>query len=543
MIVQAKSRILWLGLIAAAWGGCTPRQEVDFILHNARVVTLDEAGTVAEAIAVKDGRVVEVGAERQILNRYRAEEMYDAGRAVVYPGWMDGHAHLLGYALGLREVDLVGTGSWEEVVERVRAGATGSQGWLVGRGWDQNDWAVAAFPDRAQLDAAFPDRPVMLHRVDGHAVVANGAALAAAGITGASRFTGGEVQLRPDGTPSGTLIDAAAEALIAQMPPPDEATQREALREAEKRLRAVGLTAVVDAGLDWKDIRLIERMHADGELALRVVAMVKDSPENLAIAERDGPLITDRLVARAFKFYMDGALGSRGAALLEPYDDRPDWKGLMLQDEADFQAKLAQTHAAGFQAATHAIGDAAMDRVLRAYATQLGGSNDLRWRIEHAQVMGPSDVARMRELTVFPSVQPTHATSDAPWAGLRLGRNRLHRAYAYRDLQSVLGILTLGTDFPVESIDPRLTFYAATARRNAAGEPKDGFQLDQALSPRDALRGMTVGTALANFLEADLGSIEPGKWADFTVVDRDLLEVSPEEARDARILRTFIAGK
>ena len=287
---------------------------------------------------------------------------------------------------------------------------------------------MAEFPDRALLDRLFPDRPVVLHRVDGHAVVANGVALAAAGITGASRFEGGEVVLRPDGSPSGTLIDAAAEALLAQMPPPDEAAQRAALIEAEQRLRAVGLTAVVDAGLDWQEIRLIERMHQAGELSLRVVAMVADTPENLAIAMENGPLITDRLVARAFKFYMDGALGSRGAALLEPYADRPDWKGLMLQEEAIFQAKLAQIHSAGFQAATHAIGDAAMDRVLRAYATQLGGSNDLRWRIEHAQVMGPSDVARMRELTVFPSVQPTPATSDAPWAGLRLGRTRLHRA-------------------------------------------------------------------------------------------------------------------
>ena len=531
-----------LAVLLAA--GCSGRQEVDFILHNARVVTLDAAGTVAEAVAVKDGRVVEVGAERQILNRYRAKEMYDAQKAVVYPGWMDGHGHLVGYALGLREVDLVGTGSWGAVVERVVAGgAGGAGGWLVGRGWDQNDWGVAEFPDRADLDAAFPDRPVVLHRVDGHAVIANGAALAAAGISGASRWDGGEVVLRPDGSPSGVLVDAAAEALVARMPPPTREARRAAILEAEQRLRAVGLTCVVDAGLAWEDIRLMEEMHRSGELALRVVAMVTDGPENLAVAVRDGPLITDRLVARAVKFYMDGALGSRGAALLEPYADRPDWKGLMLQEEAAFQAKLAQVHAAGFQAATHAIGDAAMDRVLRAYEPYLGGGNDLRWRIEHAQVMGPDDVARMRALTVIPSVQPTHATSDAPWAGLRLGRNRLHRAYAYRDLQSAIGMLTLGTDFPVESIDPRLTFYAATARRNAQGEPKDGFQLEQALTPLDAMRGMTVWTALANFLENDLGTIEPGKWADFTVVDRDLLEVSAEEAREARVIRTFIAGK
>ena len=531
---------LWGGMLAVA--GCGFQSEtVDVVVHNARVVTLDPMGTVGQAVAIRDGRIVEVGAERAILNRYRASQVVDAAQATIYPGWMDAHAHLLAYGLGLAEVDLVGTKSWEEVLERVSLGR--GEEWLVGRGWDQNDWEVAEFPTRAVLDSAFPDRPVVLQRIDGHALIANAAALAAAGVTGSSEFEGGEVVLDAAGEPTGVLVDAAAEALLAVVPPPDSMTKVAALMAAEERLVAVGLATVVDAGLSVEDIALIDAMHRSGDLRLRVVAMASDEPATWDWFREHGTLVTDRLVARSVKFYLDGALGSRGAALNDPYADRPDWKGLVLLDSAAFGERLEWCAELGLQAATHAIGDRAMDLALNLYGQVLQGTNDRRWRIEHAQVLGNRNLEAMRDFSVIPSVQPTHATSDMYWAGERLGRNRVRRAYAYRDLMEANGLVALGTDFPVEGVDPRATWYAATARMDANGHPAGGFQPEQGLTAEEALRGMTLWAAIANFQEEGLGTIEPGKWADLTVVDRDLVKASAEEGRTAEVLGTMVAGE
>ncbi len=531
----------WLAAVGVVLAGCGFQSEtVDLVVHNARVVTMDPMGTVGQAVAIRDGRVVEVGAERAILNRYRADEVVDAAQATIYPGWMDAHAHFLGYAQGLGEVNLVGTASWAEVLERL---ASGEGEWLIGRGWDQNDWEQPEFPTREELDARYPDRPVVLQRIDGHALVANGAALAAAGITGDAVFEGGEVVLDAAGRPTGVLIDAAAAAVLAVVPEPDSLMKVAALQAAEQRLAAVGLTTVVDAGLSVEDIRLMNAMHEAGDLKMRVVAMAADEPASWKWLSEEGPLVTERLVARSVKFYLDGALGSRGAALNAAYADRPGWKGLVLLDSAEFGARLERCAELGVQAATHAIGDRAMDLALHLYAEVLGGTNDRRWRIEHAQVLGRDNLEAMAAYNVLPSVQPTHATSDMYWAGERLGRNRVRRAYAYKSLLEANGMLALGTDFPVEDIDPRATWFAATARTDAAGYPVGGFQPEEGLTAEQALKGMTLWAAIANFQEADLGSIEAGKWADLTLVDRDLLQVTPVQGREAEVLGTLVAGE
>jgi predicted amidohydrolase YtcJ len=529
-------------------GGCTFQSEpADLILHNAVVLTMTGVGEdvgVEQAVAIRDGLVVGVGKEREILNKFRTPRKLDLRGHVVMPGLIDAHAHLLGYAEGLTQVDLVGTSSWDEVVSRVAAfGQTSNLPFLTGRGWDQNDWSTPDWPTRAALDSLFPDRPVFLTRIDGHAGIANGAALQAAGITSASFFDGGEVVLDASGAPTGVLIDAAMAPLEAAIPPLDDATRRAALQEAESNLFASGITAVVDAGLGVGDLAFLEDAYAAEELRIRLWAWAADTPESHAHWLERGPIRQDRFTVEGFKFYLDGALGSRGAVLLAPYSDRPEWSGLQLESDLDaLRGRFEALRDAGFQVATHAIGDSANRVALQLYEQVLGGMNDRRWRIEHAQVVAKTDIPRFAANGIIPSVQPTHATSDMYWAGMRLGRNRLARAYAYKDLQGALGLLALGTDFPVEDIDPRKTFYAAVARRDAQGEPKAGFQIDQALKPADALRGMTVWAALASFQSDSLGTIEPGKWADLTVVDRNWLTVEPSEVLRSEVVATVVAG-
>ena len=470
----------------------------------------------------------------------------DLRGGVLTPGLMDGHAHLIGYADGLLEANLFGTTSWEDAVERVvQQQAEWPSEWAVGRGWDQNDWDSQAFPDRALLDATFPDQPVALERIDGHALIVNGEALRQAGLlSGAVPVVdGGEVMLDAGGVPTGVLIDNACGLVSSIIPPHPEPRRLEALMEAQANLLAHGIVGVTDAGLSPAEIERIDALQQTGALKLRVNALVSASDDNIAWLVDSGRRIEDMLVVNGVKFYMDGALGSRGALLRQPYSDRTGWFGLATQREEEFKRQIETLHGHGLQAATHCIGDSATALVLDAYADVLEGPNDLRWRIEHAQVVSEEDVARFGGYSVIPSVQPTHATSDMYWAGERLGRNRIRRAYAYQELLQALGMTALGTDFPVEDIDPRKTFAAAVARMDADGYPVGGFQPENALTPEQALRGMTQWVALAQFQENTLGTIEIGKWADFTWMDRNWLEVDAQSVRTTRIYGTCIAGE
>ena len=535
-----------LPLWALLFAGCHwAKEPVDLVIRNAHVVCLDGAGTQAQAMAIHQGQIVALGKEHEILNAYRGKVVEDVKGATVYPGLIDAHSHLLGYALNLAHTNLVGTSSWREVLVKLETEhAHSSTPWVRGRGWDQNDWSVPVFPDREALDSLFPDRPVALQRIDGHAVLANRHALKLTRLWEATSLPGGEILRRPDGTPTGVLVDGAADSLLARIPKPNADTKTEALRIAARRLVACGLTTVTDAGLDVDDIALLDSLHRSGDLKLRVVAMANPAEANFQAMAKRGGWDTPRLKAQSFKFYMDGALGSRGAALLEPYDDRPGHRGLLLQSLEEYEAQLERIHADGFQAATHAIGDSAARLVLDAYERVLGGPNDHRWRMEHAQVIHPDDMARFGKSSIIPSVQPTHATSDMYWAGVRLGRGRIRRAYAYADLRDQLGMIPLGTDFPVEDVDPRKTFLAAVARQDASRYPEGGFHLDQALSPKDAMLGMTLWAALASRMDTLTGSLEVGKRADFIVSNRDWLKLNdPHDVLEVNILKTYIDGE
>jgi predicted amidohydrolase YtcJ len=560
--------VLFLLLLLAA--GCAFRSEpADLVVHNARIHTLDEANTVAQAMAIRDGRIIEIGPERQILNKYAATETFDAAGRSVYPGFIDGHCHFFGYGLNKQKVDLQGTKSWAEVLERTVAYAKAhpEKTWILGRGWDQNLWDNKEFPDKTELDRLFPDRPVLLQRVDGHAAIANSTALHHAGITANTRIAGGQVLGRfttPNGDPSwtepgmveevrhmgypfweptGVLVDNAVSVFQTIFDEADEATKRKALLDAQADCFAVGLTMVVDAGLDIGTIELIRRMQQEGVLKMRVYAMVADAPEHLAHFAKAGPIADERLWVRSVKVYADGALGSRGALLKAPYSDQHDHHGLQLASREHFSEVAQWCKRHGFQMNTHCIGDSANKLLLDVYAEVLGGTNDLRWRIEHAQVVSPPDRPLFAQYSIIPSVQPTHATSDGPWAGERLGPERIAHAYAYKDLLRTLGLLALGTDFPVEGIDPLQTYRSAVLRQAADGWPESGYHTENALTPLETLRGMTIWNALATFTEQDLGTIEVGKRADLTVVDRDLATSSPEGLGKAKVVATFVNGE
>lgn len=536
--------------LLAAWlllmlPGNAQKQKADLLLFNARIYTVDSAFTVASAMAVSDGRIVAIGNSAELQKRFTATKKLDAKGKAVFPGFIDAHAHFFNYGFSLQRVDVSGTKSWEEVVRRTQAFVKQQSlpkgAWILGRGWDQNDWTNKEYPDRASLDAVFPDNAVLLTRIDGHAAIANSRALAAAGIDGPRSLTGGSVEIR-DGRPTGILIDNAVDLVGEKVPGPTAAQARTALLAAQRNCFAMGLTTVDDCGLDYEAVEFIDSLQKRGELRMRLYAMLSDAPRNFAWAFRGGPYKTDRLNVRSIKVYADGALGSRGAALLHPYSDKPGWSGFLLSKPEHFDSVASVLYEKNWQMCTHAIGDSGNRTVLNIYGKYLQGKNDRRWRIEHAQVVAPEDFPLFGRFSVIPSVQPTHATSDMYWAADRLGKERVKGAYAYQALLRQNGWIPLGTDFPVEDISPFKTFYAAVARMDAAGYPAGGFQAGDALTREQALRGMTIWAARSNFEEAEKGSLEPGKWADFIILDRDLLKVDTKDILAARVLATYVGG-
>jgi predicted amidohydrolase YtcJ len=529
----------------ALLGSCAYKNKTaDLVVRNAHIVSMDGEGHEYEAMAIKDGRIIEMGAEQQILNRYRAKKVYDAGTQTIYPGFIDGHCHFLIYGLHKQQVDLAGAKSWSEDLRRTAAYAKAhpGKGWLLGRGWDQNQWADGSGPVNDSLNILFPDRPVLLHRIDEHAAVVDLAALDSAGLTAKSSFAGGMLGVR-NGKLTGLLSDNALDVFRRIIGEPDEAAKRKALLDAQHDCLNAGLTMVCIAGLSADNIALIQKMQEEGALKIRVFAMLLDDSTNFQ-RYAAGPYISDRLVVRAVKCFADGALGSRGALLIKPYSDDPAaGHGLQLAPREHFLKVAQWCKAHGFQMATHCIGDSANRLLLGVYGEVLGGTNDLRWRIEHAQCMDPHDLDLFGTYNIIPSVQPTHATADMLWAMDRLGPERLANAYANKRLMQQNGMIALGTDFPVVGIDPLKTFYTAVVRKNDDGIPKGGFQMKDALSRMDAMRGMTIWNALATFTEKDLGSLEVGKFADFTVVDRDLMTASEQGLTQAKVTATYINGE
>jgi predicted amidohydrolase YtcJ len=497
--------------------------KADLIVYNAKVYTVNDKFDTVAAFAVKDGKILALGSSDEIRNNYDATEAVNAQGAPVYPGFIDAHAHFYGYGQSLQSADLTGTKSWTEVIQILSTFAKAHpKGWLIGRGWDQNDWAEKSFPDRTELDKLFPNRPVLLTRIDGHAAIANGQALQAAGITKSYTLTGGDI-VEKDGRPTGLLVDNAVKLVSNKVPAPNSLEKEKILLDAQAKCLAVGLTTIDDCGVDAGLVDFIERLHASNKLKMRLYLMLSDKPANYDYLFKRGAIKTERLNVRSFKVYADGALGSRGACLLHAYSDRPDQTGFLM--------------------CTHAIGDSANRTILKIYNQVLGGKNDKRWRIEHAQIIAPEDFALFGKTSIVPSVQPTHATSDMYWAGDRLGAVRLKGAYAYKQLLQQNGWLPLGTDFPVENINPLFTFFAASFRKDAKDYPKGGFQMENALSKTEALRGMTIWAAKANFEEKEKGSLEKGKLADFVILDQDIMTAPNDHVLKTQVLKTYINGE
>lgn len=535
---------VYVTLVAALLSACGARKEkADLIVHHAVIYTADSMNTVAAAMAVKDGRILMVGTNELVQRSFEADSVVDAKGAAVYPGFNDAHAHFYGYASSLRQVDLVGAKSWDEAVARVQAfAAAHPSAWVLGRGWDQNDWEIKTFPDKSKLDSLFPNTPVLLERVDGHASIANQAALDAAGVKAGQTIAGGTVETK-NGRLTGILVDNAAGLVSSKIPATPVEEIVASLEAAERNCIAAGLTSITDCGLDLDAVRLLDTLLAQQRLHLRFNVMLSDGEENINWLLKNGIYQKDRLLVRSVKFYGDGALGSRGACLKQDYTDRPGWKGFLLKDARYFAEKAALLAESDIQMCTHAIGDSANGAILKIYADVLKGKNDKRWRIEHAQVVDSVDFHWFGENNIVPSVQPTHATSDMYWAKDRLGPQRVRFAYAFQQLLEQNGWLPLGTDFPVEQIDPLRTFYAAVARKDGAGYPEGGFQPENALSRGDALKGMTVWAARASFEEDKKGSLEPGKAADFVMLDQDIMKVPAEKILATKVLATYIYGQ
>jgi predicted amidohydrolase YtcJ len=520
------------------------KKDADLIIHNAKVYTVNERFDISESFAVKEGRIVGIGSSQDVLSKFQSKTVLDAKGKTILPGLIDAHAHFYRYGESLQTVDLVGTRSWEEVLKKTKAFAKkNKEGWLIGRGWDQNDWAIKEYPTKEQLDKLFPKRPVILTRVDGHGAIVNQVALDLAKLKAGQTLVGGEIETK-NGQLTGILIDNAIGLVRSLIPEAKEQQRRQALLDAQKNCFAVGLTTVVDCGVDAPLVDFIEKMNADKSLKMRLYLMLSDDRKNYEYLFKRGIVKTDRLNVRSFKLYADGALGSRGACLLHPYNDRANHFGFLLKDVAYYEAitKRIAEHE-GMQACTHAIGDSANREILRIYGGVLRGTNDRRWRIEHAQVINEADFSLFKTYSIVPSVQPTHATSDMYWAGARLGKEREKGAYAFRRLMEQNGWLPLGTDFPVEDISPILTFYASAIRKDAKGFPEGGYQIDNALSREQTLRGMTIWAAKANFEEQEKGSLELGKFADFIILNHNMMEVAPLDILKTKVLATFVGGE
>lgn len=539
---------------------CQTRQTADLLVTNAIVYTADSAFSTATAFAVKDGMFVGVGSTEDLTKQFDADSTADLGGQPVYPGFFDPHAHFLGLGQVLDQADLVGATSYAELVERVRAfGQKHPEAiWLTGRGWDQNDWPktdspVRGFPTKEQLDKAFPNIPVALTRVDGHALLVNSKALRLAQITSGSKLAGGEVVLDAQGQPTGVLVDNAMQMIRRVIPQPDDNDKERMLLAAQKVCFSYGLTSVSDAGLNQKEIELIERLHKEGKLKIRDYAMISLGLPNLDYYLKRGPYQTDRLTVRSFKLYADGALGSRGACLRKPYADRPETTGFLLLSPAELERVLTQLANSKFQANTHCIGDSANHLILDLYGKLLKEKNDRRWRIEHAQVVSPEDIWKFGRYSVIPSVQPTHATSDMYWAGDRLGPVRVKGAYAFKDLMkqnagateaaSTEGLIAFGSDFPVEAVNPLFGFHSATARQDAKNYPAGGYQMENAVDRKSALLAMTRWAAYANFEDHLRGCIANGKQADFVVLSQDIMKAPNNALRQTKVMQTWVGGE
>ena len=531
-----KKLLLFLLILLSS---CSDR--VDLIVHNANIYNLNSSLDKTSSFAVKDGKFIYVGND-EILSKYSSTNIINAQGLPIYPGFIDSHAHFFDLGYYLNQVDLKNTNSLKEVIERVISfDSENKSEFLIGRGWDQNDWINKEFPDNLLLNKEFPDKAVVLRRIDGHAYLVNDFALELAGIDNLTDVEGGEF-IKKNGKLTGVLIDNAMRYIDEIIPEPTEEQSVKALLSAQDLAFENGLTTISDAGLTKSQIDLIDELQNDGILKIRIYAMIENEPKTLKYYLDSGPYKTDRLNVRSVKVYADGALGSRGALMINDYSDRKGFKGIIRTPIDSIQNLAFKLAGTGFQMNTHAIGDDANRIVIKAYRDALFDYRDPRWRIEHAQVVSEDDFEFFNS-KIIPSVQPTHATSDMYWLNDRIGPKRAKNAYAYKRLLEKSGVIAFGTDFPVEDISPIMTFYSAVARKDLSGYPEGGFQIENALGRIDAILAMTISGAYANFEEEEKGSIEIGKFADFIILDNDLIESDENRIPYTNIVATFLNGE
>jgi len=515
--------------------------KVDLVIHNARIHTMDDLNSVEEAMAIRDGKIIEVGPERQILNKYRSDESIDAQGKDVYPGLTDAHGHLIAYSEQRLSADLVGSKSFEEVIVRCEKYASRkSKKFVIGRGWDQSLWGNSELPSNEKLNELFPTIPVCLMRVDGHAVLVNDFLLKQSGLDENSKIAGGEVVLK-NGKPSGLLIDNAINEVQKHLPKFSSKEISETILEIQNELFMYGITGVHEAGIENKRIELFRDLVASNKLKINLYAMLLPSQANFNFAKKYGPYRYKNLHIRSFKVYADGALGSRGALLKKPYSDAHHSHGLLLTPISEIISISDFCLRNGYQMNTHGIGDSANALILSIYKNAFERNKDHRFRIEHAQVVDPLDFAKFADYAVFPSVQPTHAVSDQRWAENRIGKERLKGAYAYRTLLKQYGMVAIGTDFPVELTNPFLTIHAAVERKNATNEPMSGFLASESLTLEEVMRGMTIWAAFASFDENRFGRLIKGKEATFAIFENPLR--SEPNFRQNFSWKTFIRGE
>ncbi len=527
--------------ILLIWVSCKG-PSADLVLFNGNIYTVDSAFSKVEAMAIKDGKIIAVGSNEE-LSIYAANEKIDLKGKFVYPGLIDAHCHFYGYGVDLKKINLTGTPSWEAILDTLLLKKEQKfMGWIFGRGWDQNDWTVANFPDKTMLDSLFPDVPVFLMRIDGHAAIVNQKALEISGIDEKTIVKGGEIEIK-NGKATGLLFDNAVDLVKLKIPEPTRAAQIEALLSAQKNCFAVGLTTVADAGVEKETILLVDSLQKLGSLKMRYYGMISYNAKNKAYFFQNGKMKTERLTISSFKIYADGALGSRGALLLEPYSDQSQHYGYWLIAPDSFKQACSEMAAHNFQLNTHCIGDSANRTALNYYIEATKNKKDTRWRIEHAQVVNEADFGLFSAGNIIPSVQPSHATSDMYWAEKRLGSSRMKGAYAYATLLRQTGKLAAGSDFPVEDINPLYGYYAAVTRRDKSNFPENGFQMKDALTREEALKAMTIWAAYANFEEQEKGSLESGKVADFVILGEDLMKVNAEKIVQMKVDATYVNGE
>tara|TARA_R110001583_G_scaffold145096_1_gene297071 strand:- start:4866 stop:6482 length:1617 start_codon:yes stop_codon:yes gene_type:complete len=533
-----KTALLFLIILSIS---CTTKETVDTIVINGNIYTVNSNFERAQAFAIKNGKILDVGSNLEIQAKYSPTYINDAKGKTILPGFIDAHCHFLGLGLQQQKVDLTGTKSFDEVVERiVNFQKEKHTNFITGRGWDQNDWELKEFPTKEKLDALFPNTPIAVRRIDGHAILANQAAIDLAKVTINTKAEGGFI-LQKNGKLTGVFIDGPMNLIEAIIPAPSKKELIAALKDAEKICINLGLTTVDDAGLSKYAIELIDSLQQAGELKMRIYAMVSASDRSIDYYTKKGILKTDRLNVRSFKVYADGALGSRGAAMKKSYSDQHNHYGALVTPLNDLENYAKKIAASDYQMNTHAIGDSANYIMLKTYKEVLKEQKDRRWRIEHAQIIDEKDFEYFDN--ILPSVQPTHATSDMYWAEDRIGSERMKGAYAYKNLLNKYGKIALGTDFPVEKVSPLLTFYAAVARKDLNKYPTNGFQMENALTREETLKGMTIWAAYSNFEENEKGSIEIGKMADFIILNKHIMEVEEDQIPYIQIEETYIGGE